>query len=115
MLVGGLSGAFTTSIGMPGPPILLYFSGTDTQKEKLRATTLAFYLFIYLISLILQVIFVGTNKVIWVLSLWALSLVFMGLYLDQLLFKMSKHVHLLLYMASKEMPPYSQLFFLYLW
>ncbi len=36
LAVGGLSGSLTTSIGMPGPPLLLYFSGTDTQKAKLR-------------------------------------------------------------------------------
>src|SRR5690606_17145061 len=87
LLVGGLSGSFTTSIGMPGPPLLLYFSGTDTQKEKLRGTTLAFYLFIYFVSLIIQVTFAGTNKTIWVSSLWALPLVFVGLYVGQLLFK----------------------------
>src|SRR5690625_193913 len=45
VLVGTISGSLTTSIGMPGPPLLLYFSGTNTEKEKLRATTLAFYLF----------------------------------------------------------------------
>lgn len=87
LLVGGLSGSFTTSIGIPGPPLLLYFSGTDTQKEKLRGTTLAFYLFIYFVSLIIQVTFAGTNKTIWVSSLWALPLVFVGLYVGQLLFK----------------------------
>src|SRR5699024_1679507 len=43
--VGGLSGILTTSMGMPGPPLLLYFSGTNTDKATLRATTLAFYLF----------------------------------------------------------------------
>lgn len=87
LVVGGLSGALTTSIGMPGPPILLYFSGTNTQKEKLRATTLAFYLFIYSMSLIIQVIFIGTNKTIWISSGLALPLVFVGLFLGQLLFK----------------------------
>jgi len=85
--VGGLSGLLTSSIGMPGPPILLYFSGTDTEKEKLRGTTLAFYLFIYLVSLIIQVIFTGTNKTIWLSSLFALPVVFMGLFLGMLLFK----------------------------
>ena len=85
VLVGGLSGLLTTSIGMPGPPILLYFSGTDTQKEKLRGTTLAFYLFTYFVSLIIQVIFVGTNKTVWISSLWALPLVFAGLYLLKVL------------------------------
>jgi uncharacterized membrane protein YfcA len=83
---GSLSGAMTTAIGMPGPPLLLYFSSTDTQKETLRATTLSFYLFIYSISLLIQVIFVGTNKTVWVSSVMALPLVFAGLYLGHLLF-----------------------------
>lgn len=87
LLAGAFSGALTTSIGMPGPPLLLYFSGTDTHKERLRGTTLAFYLFIYLISLIIQVIFVGTNTTIWVSSAQALPLVLLGLILGQLLFK----------------------------
>src|SRR5690625_6642625 len=60
-LVGGLSGILTTSMGMPGPPLLLYFSGTNTDKATLRATTLAFYLFIYLASLIFQTMFAGTS------------------------------------------------------
>ncbi|CAM3191370.1 sulfite exporter TauE/SafE family protein [Filibacter tadaridae] len=85
-IVGGLSGAFTTGIGMPGPPLLLYFSGTDTQKETLRATTLAFYLFIYSISLAIQMVFVGTNKTIWTSSGLALPLVVVGLFLGQRLF-----------------------------
>ncbi|NEU31752.1 sulfite exporter TauE/SafE family protein [bacterium LRH843] len=87
LAVGGLSGLLTTSIGMPGPPLLLYFSGTDTEKEKLRGTTLAFFLFIYFLSLVIQVIFVGTNKTIWVSSGFALPIVLIGLYVGQLLFK----------------------------
>ncbi|QBP42877.1 sulfite exporter TauE/SafE family protein [Paenisporosarcina antarctica] len=87
IVVGGLSGMLTSSIGMPGPPLLLYFSGTDTDKSKLRGTTLAFYLFIYLMSLIIQVIFTGTNKTIWISSMYALPIVFIGLFLGQILFK----------------------------
>ncbi|SDN83111.1 sulfite exporter TauE/SafE family protein [Halobacillus aidingensis] len=87
LLIGGISGSLTTSIGVPGPPILLYFSGTDTPKEIVRGTTLAFYLFIYFVSLIIQVVFAGTSKTTWVSSLWALPLVFLGLYLGGKLFK----------------------------
>jgi uncharacterized membrane protein YfcA len=86
-IVGGISGLLTTSIGMPGPPLLLYFTGTDTEKGKLRATTLAFYLFIYFISLITQIIFIGTNKMIWVSSLYAIPIVFLGLFAGQMMFK----------------------------
>ncbi|MFC4411485.1 sulfite exporter TauE/SafE family protein [Chungangia koreensis] len=86
-IVGGTSGLLTTSIGMPGPPLLLYFTGTDTEKGKIRATTLAFYLFIYLISLITQIIFSGTNKFIWESSLYAIPVVFLGLLIGQIIFK----------------------------
>ncbi|PHB49750.1 sulfite exporter TauE/SafE family protein [Bacillus toyonensis] len=86
-IVGGLSGLLTTSIGMPGPPLLLYFTGTDTEKEKLRATTLAFYLFIYFISLITQILFTGTNKTIWESSFYAIPIVFLGLFIGQIIFK----------------------------
>src|SRR5690625_5798731 len=72
---------------MPAPPLLLYFSSTDTEKDKLRATTLAFYLFIYFLSLIIQVIFVGTNKTVWIYSGLVLPVVFIGLFLGQILFK----------------------------
>jgi uncharacterized membrane protein YfcA len=86
-IVGGLSGLLTTSIGMPGPPLLLYFTGSSTGKAKLRATTLAFYLFIYFISLLTQVIFVGTNKTIWSSSLYAIPIVFIGLLAGVIIFK----------------------------
>ncbi|MED2787893.1 sulfite exporter TauE/SafE family protein [Bacillus thuringiensis] len=86
-IVGGLSGLLTTSIGMPGPPLLLYFTGTNTEKKKLRATTLAFYLFIYFISLVTQILFTGTNKTIWESSFYAIPIVFLGLFIGQIIFK----------------------------
>src|SRR5699024_4720187 len=70
--VSGLSGILIASMGMPGPPVLLYFSGTNTDKATLRATTLAFYLFIYLASLIFQTMFAGSSIDMWLLSLKAL-------------------------------------------
>ncbi|MFD1361396.1 sulfite exporter TauE/SafE family protein [Lentibacillus salinarum] len=87
LVAGGFSGAFTTSIGMPGPPLLLYFSGTDTAKEKLRGTTLAFYLWIYAVSLISQVVFAGTSAAIWTSSAAGLPIVVVGLVMGQILFR----------------------------
>lgn len=86
LAAGGFSGILTTSIGMPGPPVLLYFSGIDTGKERLRATTLAFYLFIYSASLLIQILFVGTSKAIWLSSAAALPLVLVGLFIGNRLF-----------------------------
>ena len=57
------------------------------KKEMLRATTLAFYLFIYSASLLIQVIFAGTTMKVWTSIGVALPLVGVGLYLGQILFK----------------------------
>ncbi|NBI27906.1 sulfite exporter TauE/SafE family protein [Chengkuizengella marina] len=84
---GGISGLLTTSIGVPGPPLLLYFSGVNTDKTALRSTTLGYYLFIYLISLIMQIIFGGTNQMVWSSALVAIPAVIGGILFGQLLFK----------------------------
>lgn len=98
-IVGGLSGIFTTSIGMPGPPLLLYFAGTATRKAVLRSTTLAFYFVIYLLSIVIQVSFAGATKTMWLASGFALPIVCLGLYIGQLLFtKISeRHFQVVLY------------------
>lgn len=85
--VGFVSGLLTTSIGMAGPPLLLYFAGTHKNKETIRATSLAYYIVIYVISLAFHVSIEGTNSAIWSNSLYALPVVFIGLVLGQLLFK----------------------------
>lgn len=86
-IIGGLSGLLTISIGMPGPPLLIYFAGTNTEKERTRATTLAFYLFIYFVSLVSQMLLTGTDTDIWSSSLYAIPAVFIGLIVGQVLFK----------------------------
>ncbi|WP_196426585.1 sulfite exporter TauE/SafE family protein [Lysinibacillus cavernae] len=85
--VGLVSGMLTTSIGMAGPPLLLYFASTQKKKETIRATSLAYYIFIYLISLLSQLTIEGTSKVVWLNSMYALPIVFIGLILGQMLFK----------------------------
>ncbi len=86
IIAGSMSGALTSSIGMPGPPLLLYLSGTDTDKARLRSTTLAFYLLIYTISLALQSFTVGTTLESWIYSLYGLPIVFAGLWIGQKLY-----------------------------
>lgn len=83
---GGISGMLTTSLGMPGPPLLLYFTGSETDKATLRSTTLAFYVFVYSASLAMQIVFDGTNKNIWMSSLISIPIVLLGIFLGQHLF-----------------------------
>ncbi len=87
LLVGGFSGLLTTGMGIPGPPLLIYFTGLEAKKEALRSTSLAYFCFIYGLSLILQVLLGGTNTTVWVSALSSIPLVFLGMYLGQLLFK----------------------------
>jgi len=86
-ITGGISGLLTTSIGVPGPPLLLYFSGAGIDKTTLRSTTLAYYLFVYVVSLVMQISFGGTSKETWIFSLIAISPLFAGIMLGQLFFK----------------------------
>lgn len=61
VLIGGLSGALTSGLGMPGPPLMVYFASTTLSPSVLRSTTLACFLVIYLASLILQIV-VGSSS-----------------------------------------------------
>lgn len=86
-LTGGISGLLTTSIGVPGPPLLLYFSGAKIDKTTLRSTTLTYYLFVYFASLVMQISFGGTTSETWISSFLAIPPLFAGIMLGQLLFK----------------------------
>lgn len=86
-VVGGLSGFLSTAIGIPGPPLLAYFSAVSMDKHKLRSTTLAFYVFIYGISTILQLSFDQTSLQVWASIGFSLPLVAIGIVLGQWLFK----------------------------
>jgi len=86
-ITGGVSGVLTTSIGVPGPPLLLYFSGAGIDKTTLRSTTLAYYLFVYFASLMMQMSFGGTSKETWFFALIALPSLVAGIFLGQWVFK----------------------------
>lgn len=84
---GGLSGILTASLGMPGPPLLLYFAGANMDKSVLRSTTLAFFLFIYAASLLLQILSGSSNAVTWLTALALAPVAGLGILLGQLLFR----------------------------
>jgi len=49
---GSISGALSSSLGIPGPPIVLFLSNLDLSKEKFRATLVAYFILIDLFSYI---------------------------------------------------------------
>lgn len=86
-VAGGLSGVLTASLGMPGPPLLLYFAGTGMDRSILRATTLAFFLFAYSASLVLQIVVGAATADIWLKALALSPVAVAGVMLGQLLFR----------------------------
>lgn len=83
---GVLSGLLTTSLGMPGPPLLIYFAGTKVDKSTLRSTTLAYFIFVFLLSLLLQFSTYNISDDVWTATLWSLPFTLLGIYLGQWLF-----------------------------
>lgn len=85
-MVGGLSGALTSGLGMPGPPLLVYFAGARIEKSVLRGTTLAYFLFIYSLSLALQSFFASSTVKIWMHAAILTPVTLVGVYLGNRLF-----------------------------
>ncbi|NLK00205.1 MAG: sulfite exporter TauE/SafE family protein [Clostridia bacterium] len=86
VVVGFLSGFFTSSMGIPGPPLLVYFSGTKADKSMLRGTALAYFAFIYPLSLLLQFFTYGISLDTLKYSLWSLPFAAMGISVGQWVF-----------------------------
>lgn len=86
LLTGALSGLLTTSLGLPGPPLLIYFAGANINKSTLRSTTLAYFIFVYSVSLLLQCLTEGLSRDVWIATLWALPFTLLGICIGQWVF-----------------------------
>jgi uncharacterized protein len=84
--VGAASGLLSTSIGVPGPPLMLYFSSGQFSKQAARGTTLAFFLFAYAGSLAFQVAGSGFANGVGPAVLVCLPLTLLGIAAGQLIF-----------------------------
>ncbi len=85
--IGAASGVLTTSIGVPGPPLMLYFSGGAFNKQVARATTLTFFLFAYGASLGFQLAADGFADGVGAAALLCLPLTLLGVAIGQYVFR----------------------------
>ncbi len=85
--IGAASGLLATSIGVPGPPLMLYFSGTVIAKESARATTLTFFLFVYTAVFAMQVAGDGLADGVGSAALICLPLTLVGVVIGQSVFR----------------------------
>lgn len=83
---GSMAGIFTAATGLAGIPLLLYFAGTDTPKATVRSTVLAFFAFVYALSLGIQMAIGATDTKTWFISLALVPVTLLGIYVGQRLF-----------------------------
>jgi len=85
-IVGGISGLLTGSIGMPGPPIVLYLNNSNISKDKFRATTANYFALIYPSSLVLLAILGALNSSLILTALSLIPMAILGNFLGNFLF-----------------------------
>ena len=61
ILVGGLSGAMTSALGMPGPALMFYLTALRLDKQTIRSTMLSLVIFSYLSGLLIQLFMAGVS------------------------------------------------------
>lgn len=86
LLVGLCAGALTTSIGMPGVPLALYFAMNNTRKDVVRSTTLAFFIVVYIFSMVTQALTVKISLPVIISSAYLAPAAVAGVYLGHILF-----------------------------
>ncbi|SHK35822.1 sulfite exporter TauE/SafE family protein [Desulforamulus aeronauticus] len=86
ILVGLCAGTLTTSVGMPGVPLALYFAMNNTPKGTVRSTTLAFFIFVYILSMVIQALTVKISWPVVIASSYLIPAAIAGVYLGHILF-----------------------------
>ena len=86
IFVGLCAGALTTSVGMPGVPLALYFAMNNTRKDIVRSTTLAFFIVVYIISMVSQALTVKISLSVVISSSYLIPAAVAGVYLGHILF-----------------------------
>lgn len=86
LIVGSFSGLLTSSIGMGGPPLMIYFLGAKTDKATLHATTIAYFIFVSAVSFVLQFWKYNISSTVWLSTLWSIPVLLIGILLGQWIF-----------------------------
>lgn len=77
-LVGSVSGFLSTSVGIAGPPVILFLNHQELSKDKFRATSSAYFTLLYAVSLALLAASGSISKSITYNALYLLPFAFLG-------------------------------------
>ncbi len=86
LVAGIFSGLLTTSIGMGGPPLMIYFLGARTDKVTLHGTTIAYFVYVSFLACLLQLWQYNISSLVWTATLWALPFLIIGILLGKRVF-----------------------------
>ncbi|HTQ33342.1 MAG TPA: sulfite exporter TauE/SafE family protein [Stellaceae bacterium] len=78
LAVGAVAGVATGLVGMAGPPPLIYLMLGGAPMTMLRATLISFFVVIYAVTLIANIVFFGMDRITWLTALSLLPLVWIG-------------------------------------
>ena len=78
LLTGAISGALTSALAMPGPPVLIYLSHINLKKEAFRAVNLSLYVIAYTCALGLQASVGHMSAPTWILSFVLMPIAALG-------------------------------------
>jgi uncharacterized membrane protein YfcA len=77
-VAGGISGAMTALLVMPGPPLMLYFADAPLPHTRARALAIVFFAFCYLFVTALNTFVTGMGEGVWMLALGLVLPVYLG-------------------------------------
>jgi uncharacterized membrane protein YfcA len=86
---GAISGAMTSLLVMPGPPLMLYLAGTPLPHAQARALAIAFFGLCYLFVTALNTFWAGMGEGVWWLVLAMVPAVYLGTLAGQ---RIARHV-----------------------
>jgi uncharacterized membrane protein YfcA len=88
-VTGAISGAMTSLLVMPGPPLMLYLAGTPLPHAHARALAIAFFGLCYLFVTALNTFWAGMGEGVWWLALAMVPAVYLGTLAGQ---RIARHV-----------------------
>ena len=77
-VTGAISGAMTSLLVMPGPPLMLYLAGTPLPHLRARALAVTFFGLCYLFVTALNTFWAGMGEGVWWLALGLVPAVYLG-------------------------------------
>ena len=88
-VTGAISGAMTSLLVMPGPPLMLYLAGAPLPHARARALAISFFGLCYLFVTALNTFWAGMGDGVWWLALALVPAVYLGTLAGQ---RIARHV-----------------------